>query len=216
MTPRRIAEAFLPQRAHYWYARCKLASDPLYAGVGAALRGTTAPLLDIGCGLGLLAHTLRDQGFASDYLGIDNDGRKIVAARTAAARAGLDKVYFDDVDLAAEPFPSHRGSVVVLDVLQFLPERAANDLLERAADCVVSGARLVIRSGLDNADARTRFTRAVDVFSHCVGWMNVAPNRYPTRSKLESRLARRGLRSRFTPLKGALPFNNWLIVAEKA
>ncbi|MBS0567114.1 MAG: class I SAM-dependent methyltransferase [Proteobacteria bacterium] len=210
-----IAGAYLPSRQHYWYARCKLASDPLYAGVGAVLRETSAPLLDLGCGIGLLAHTLRAQGFRGGYLGVDNDANKIAAARTAAGRADLGEARFACIDLARAPLPAHRGSVALLDVLQYLPPQAANELVERAAACIAPGARLVIRSGLDDADARTRFTRAMDVFSRRIGWMNTAPKRYPTRAELETLLAGCGLRARFAPLSGRLPFNNWLIVGEK-
>ncbi|MBS0582374.1 MAG: methyltransferase domain-containing protein [Proteobacteria bacterium] len=213
--PRSIAGAYLPARQHYWYTRCKLASDPLYADVGMALRETSAPLLDLGCGIGLLAHTLRAQGFAGGYLGVDNDAGKIAAARAAAERAGLRETRYDCIDLADGAFPAHRGSVALLDVLQYLPVQAATALVEHAAACVVRGARLVIRSGLDDADARTRFTRAMDVFSRRIGWMNTAPKRYPTRAELAALLARCGLRARFTPPGGRLPFNNWLIVGER-
>ncbi|HBK47306.1 MAG TPA: SAM-dependent methyltransferase, partial [Xanthomonadaceae bacterium] len=56
---RAIARAFLPERRlgnryDYYYARSKLRTDPLYPGALAALRGTGAPVLDLGCGLGLL------------------------------------------------------------------------------------------------------------------------------------------------------------------
>lgn len=60
---RAIAAAFLPTRSFrsrwdYHYTRSKLGSDPLYPGICDALRDTTAPLLDLGCGLGLLAHAV--------------------------------------------------------------------------------------------------------------------------------------------------------------
>ena len=81
-----IAQAYLPERQYYWYVRCKLASDPLYAEETVALRDTEAPLLDLGCGIGLLAHALRAQGYTGTYVGIDNDIGKIAAAQAAAAR----------------------------------------------------------------------------------------------------------------------------------
>ena len=70
----RIARAFLParwygSRYHYYYTQAKLRSDPLYPGVVDALRGTTAPLLDLGCGIGLLAHALRASSVAMTYRG---------------------------------------------------------------------------------------------------------------------------------------------------
>src|SRR5688500_9082010 len=102
---RDIAQAFLPDhvlgsRWDHYYARAKLGSDPLYPGICDALRDTTAPVLDLGCGLGLLAHALRAQGIALPYRGVDNDVRKIARARRAAERAGLRDAAFDTVDLA--------------------------------------------------------------------------------------------------------------------
>jgi 2-polyprenyl-3-methyl-5-hydroxy-6-metoxy-1,4-benzoquinol methylase len=211
-----VARAYLTQRPFYWYARCKLASDPLYAGVGAALRDTQAPLLDLGCGIGLLVHTLRAQGFKAHYLGVDNDAGKIAAAREAVRRVRLSAARFDHVDLARESWPPHRGSVALLDVLQFVSPAAQKHLVECAAACIAPAARLVIRSCLDQSGARTRITRAVDAFSRRVGWMNAAPTRYPTRAALDALLSSCGLRATFSPLRGRMPFNNWLIVAERA
>ena len=89
-----IADAFVEsrwpsRRYHYYYVRGKLASDPLYPGVVAALRGCEAPLLDLGCGIGLLAHALRADGQAVAYAGMDFDAGKIAIANTAATRAHL-------------------------------------------------------------------------------------------------------------------------------
>jgi 2-polyprenyl-3-methyl-5-hydroxy-6-metoxy-1,4-benzoquinol methylase len=211
-----IASAFLPQRAHYWYSRCKLALDPLYLGAGAALRDTRAPLLDLGCGIGLLAHALRAQGFAAPYRGVDNDARKVASAVAAAARSGLADARFDVVDLAREDFPAHDGSVALLDVLQFVSEAAASALLAHAARSVSAEGRLLIRTGLEVPGARMRFTRAVDQGSRRIGWMNAAPHRYPTREGLEATFAQHGLRASFAPLTGLLPFHNWLVVARRA
>lgn len=210
-----IAQRYLPQRAHYWYSRCKLATDPLYVGVGAALRDASAPLLDLGCGIGLLAHTLRDQGFVAAYRGIDNDAAKIASAREAAERASLREVHFETLDLANNRFPQHRGSVALLDVLQFMPAEAAQALIENAIACIAGDARLVIRTGLERSGARMRFTRAVDTGSRKIGWMNAAPHWYPTRTSLEILFARYGLYAKFVPLTGLLPFDNWLVVARR-
>lgn len=209
-----IARSFLPQREHYWYSRCKLATDPLYAGVGDALRDAQAPLLDLGCGIGLLAHTLRAVGFRGTYLGIDNDLAKIASAREAATRAQLVETRFDAVDLSTA-LPAHRGSVALLDVLQFMPEAAAQALLDHAAASIAPDGRLVIRTALERGGARMRFTRAIDHYSRRIGWMNAAPHWYPTREGLEAALARHGLRAQFSPLT-VLPFDNWLVTTSRA
>ena len=176
---RDIARAFLPDwplgnRYHYYYARAKLRSDPLYPGVCEALRGTRAPVLDLGCGIGLLAHALQQDGIGVRYFGVDNDARKIVSARRAAARAGL---------------------------------------VDALAGMLEPGARLVIRTGLDDGSRRARVTRAGDRLARALRWMNASPRHYPEAEMLRARFEAGGLHSEFIPLYGDTPFNNWRIVA---
>ncbi|HZH44801.1 MAG TPA: methyltransferase domain-containing protein [Lysobacter sp.] len=214
-----LARAFAPahplgNRWDYHYTRIKLGSDPLYPGVCDALRGTTAPLLDLGCGLGLLAHALRAEGLTLPYRGVDVDAPKIARARRAAERAGLADAAFDVVDLR-RGYPEHRGSVAILDVLQFIPPDAQARTLDAAVAMLTPGARLVIRTGLADGSRRARVTRAVDVVSRVVGWMVSGPTRYPDPDALRARFDAAGLRATFTPLYGRTPFNNWRIVAER-
>jgi len=218
-TARDIARAFLParwygNRWHYHYSRIKLGSDPLYPGVAAALRGSRAPLLDLGCGIGLLAHALRAESVALTYLGVDNDAGKIGQARRAATHAGLRDVAFDVVDLS-RGFPSHRGSVAILDVLQYLDDAAQQRLLDAAIAMLAPGGRLVIRTGIEDGSRRMRVTRAFDRFANVLGWMNAPPRHYPRADALRETLQRAGLDGDFTPLRGNTPFNNWLVVATK-
>ena len=213
-TAKAIARAFLPSRYHYHYARAKLGSDPLYPGVADALRGTDAPLLDLGCGIGLLAHALRAGGIALPYRGVDNDAPKIAQAQRAATNAGLPDVAFEVIDLAAG-LPSHRGSVAILDVLQFVPPDAQDAILDAAVAMLVPGAKLVIRTGLDDGSWRARFTRRVDDFSRVLGWMNAGAKRYPDADALRKRFDAAGLESEFVPLYGRTPFNNWRVVASR-
>jgi SAM-dependent methyltransferase len=215
----RIARAFLParwygNRYHYYYSRAKLRSDPLYPGVVDALRGSRAPLLDLGCGIGLLAHALRAAGVDVAYRGVDNDAAKIAQATQAGARAGLRDVHFDVIDLA-QGLPAHAGSVAILDVLQFVPIDAQDAILDAAIARIADGGVLVIRTGLDDGSTRARTTRRIDAFSRRLGWMNTGPKRYPDAEALRVRLEAAGLRSTFTPLYGNTPFNNWRVVATR-
>jgi len=214
-----IARAFLPQhrfgnRAPYYYVRSKLASDPLYGGVVAILRDSRAPLLDLGCGLGLLVHTLRRAGVELPYRGVDNDEAKIGRARAAAAAADLSDTRFERMDLSAS-LPEHQGSVALLDVLQFLPYAAQERLLDAVVPMLTPGASLILRTGLDDGSWRARVTRGVDEFSRWVRWMNAAPTGYPSREALNRRFAAAGLIVDFAPLFGRTPFNNWRIVATR-
>ena len=214
---RRIADAFLPlrwygNRWHHYYARSKLRSDPLYPGVVDALRGSDAPLLDLGCGIGLLAHALRAAGLDLAYRGVDNDAAKIAQARRAAGNAALSHVDFTVHDLAGG-LPAHRGSVALLDVLQFVPSQAQGAILDAAIAMLVPGARLVIRTCLDDGSRRARATRSIDTLSRALRWMNAGPEHYPEVDALQAKFAAAGLLAEFTPLYGNTPFNNWRVVA---
>lgn len=218
-TAARLANAYRPRRWfgnrwNYFYSRTKLASDPLYPAVAEALRGSTAPLLDLGCGIGLLALALRHAGIELPYRGVDFDATKITHARRAAGRVGLVDVAFDVVDLA-HGLPRHHGSVALLDVLQYLDAAAQARLLEGAIAMLAPAGRLVIRSGLDDGGARIRTTDAFDRFASRVGWMKTSPQRYPREAELRAAFERAGLRSTFRPLRGNMPFNNFLVVAER-
>ena len=94
-----LARRFLPSRwspdrYHYYYARSKLATDPVYGGVLQALDGCDAPLLDLGCGIGLLAHYLRAAGRSMPYVGVDVDAGKIAVAERGLRNQPLEDVRF--------------------------------------------------------------------------------------------------------------------------
>ncbi len=216
---RSIARAFLPKhvlgnRYDYYYTLTKLRTDPLYPGVLQALRPTTAPVLDLGCGLGLLAHALRADGQALPFYGVDIDAAKIRRGREVAARTGLADVRFDVLDLGAG-MPEHRGSVAILDVLQYLAPERQRELLDTVIAMLTPGARLVIRSGLADDSSRSRTTRITDRLANLAGWMQERAKCYPTADGLRSQLEGAGLRTTLRPLYGDTPFNNWLIVGER-
>lgn len=216
----RIAEAFRPatrfgNRRDYYYSRGKLGSDPLYPGALAALAPSQGAVLDIGCGLGLLAHVLRQAGHFPSYLGVDIDAGKIARAEQASARAGLANTQFQCLDASAT-LPGHHGSVALLDVLQYLPAAAQSTLLHAAAARVAPGGRLVIRTTLADADGGDRSTRIADRLAYLVGWMGTRPVHYPDAASVHAPLDAAGLQVQMTPLAGNTPFNNWLVCATRA
>jgi len=221
MTPAsRIARAYLPSRFsldrwYYYYVGSKVAADPLYFAVAEALDGCGAPLLDIGCGIGLLPQVLRDRGQGMPYHGVDFDARKLRIARAAAARTGLAQASFEHRD-ATQGLPAHAGSVTLLDVLQFLPHDGARaGLLDAAMARVAPGARLVLRTGIDDGHARARVTRGIDNLSNLWGWMRTGASDYPSLDWLRGRFTTAGFDVTDGPLHGHTPFNNWLLVATR-
>lgn len=209
---REIAARYLPDRNHYWYTRSKLAMDPLYGAVVGSLRGYRTPLLDVGCGIGILAHCLRASGHEATYIGVDSDEHKLAAARDSAACARLKDAAFRQIDLSCE-FPEHSGSVVLLDVLQYLQPDAQQTLIARAASCLTSESILVMRGGLDDGGWRAALTRTADRFGHAVRWMRSSFKAQLQPQELADLLSEHRLSAEFRPLWGRTPFNNWLITA---
>lgn len=214
---RQIAKAFASERsfAGRWawhYSRGKLATDPLYPGVCEVLRDSREPLLDLGCGLGLLVHAMRADGIGLRYLGVDNDAGKIARARIAAASACLPGAEFTCSDLTGE-LPAHRGSVAILDMLQYIDPPSQARLLDGAIAMLTPGALLVIRTGLEDGSHRASLTHAVDALTNLLGWMKSGPKRYPNEAQLRATFDAAGLESQFSSLRGNTPFNNWRIVA---
>lgn len=202
------------QRWDHYYTAAKLRSDPLYAAVLAELRDIPLPLLDLGCGLGILAFYLRDHGILTPIHSLDYDQRKIEEARKTAVAKNASGLTFDFHD-AREGLPDHHGNVTILDILQFFTPQEIERLLTLAAERVAPGGKLVIRSGLRDDSWRFKITVAGDLLAKCTLWMKAAPTHYPTADDFRQILAKYG-KLRISPLWGGTPFNNHLIVLEKA
>lgn len=195
------------------YVAAKMRSDPLYDAVLGELGDSPLPLLDIGCGLGLLAFYLRSHGFKSPVLSIDYDERKIAEATRVADRSGFHDLVFRHHDVR-NGLPEHSGNVTILDILHFFKREPLLDLLRAAAQCVAPGGRLVIRSGINDRSWRYRATVAGDVLAKLTFWMKAGPVRYPSREDLEQALTPFG-RFTITPLWGRTPFNSHLVVLHR-
>lgn len=198
---------------HRRYVRGKLKWDPLFEAAVPLFEGSTRPLLDIGCGLGLLGQYLREAGVRAPYVGVDPDGAKIEEARAAAMAGALD-IDFATIDAAS--LPPFEGDVVLIDVLHYLPEARQQQALANAAARVAPGGMLLIRNVLRDASWRFRVTVAEERFAAALGWMRFATGHFPRREDIESPLAALGFDVRVEPLWGGTPFNSYLIVARRA
>ena len=86
--------------------------DPVYAAVFERIRETADPVLDVGCGVGILAAYLRARGFGAAIRGIDHDERKV-----AVARRVIEDATFEVGD--ARTAMGAGGTVVLLDLLHY-------------------------------------------------------------------------------------------------
>lgn len=206
--------SFCQGRWDYFYARSKLRSDPVYAAVVREIAASELPVLDIGCGIGLLAQYLRATGHRAPVFGFDYDGRKIECAKFVAAQSGHQGLSFSAGD-ARTGLPDFSGHVVILDILQFFTREEQNALLISAAVRVAPGGKLIIRSTLRDSSWRYRATVCGDHLAKITSWMKAAPTSYPDAQQLREALGEAGMEVRLEPLWGATPFNNYLILATK-
>ena len=211
-THKRIADLF-PGKSEHYYIRSKFRTDPLYPAILGELRESELPLLDLGCGLGLLAYYLREKGLSFPIHSIDYDERKIVQANLAIPQSGHQGLSFAHGD-ARQGLPSHTGNVTILDILQFFTPEEQETLLTRAAESAAPGGKLVIRSCVRDDSWRFRVTIAGDLIAKATFWMKAAPTHYPSTEDFTRILTPFGKVS-IKPLWGGTPFNNHLIVLER-
>jgi SAM-dependent methyltransferase len=197
-----------------YYTLSKLKTDPIYAGVFRELEERRAPLLDIGCGMGLLAFYLRERGWQGAVEGLDYDERKIDAGRRMVAAGGYRGISLSMGD-ARTDLPEHRGDVTVLDILQFFARDEQQRLLRAAASRVAPGGKFIIRSGLRERNLRFFITQFMDFVARGTFWMKSAPVHYPTAALFRETLEPEGFSVSLAPLWGKTPFNNYLVVARR-
>lgn len=208
----RIAKAF-DSRWQRHYVASKLRTDPVYQAIAGQLAASPLPVLDIGCGLGLLAFYLRAHGQNPPFLGVDFDAPKISAAKIAATKLGAEHTEFRSTDVQTG-LPPHSGNVCILDVLQYLTPVGQDELLTEAARRVPAGGVLAIRSGLRDESTRFKITVAGDLFAKATFWMKSAPKHYPGAADFERILSPYGT-VEIRPLWGRTPFNNHLVVLRR-
>lgn len=208
-TGRKIAALF-PKRWDRHYVAAKLRTDPLYTALEENLRDSNLPLLDLGCGLGLLAFFLRAKGIDVPIRGLDYDPRKIDAARHASTSSNVKNLSFSHHD-ARSGLPLHEGNVSILDILQFFSPAEQETLLQLAASRVAPGGKLIIRSCLRDTSWRFRITVLGDLVAKATFWMKAAPIHYPSAEDFNRILSPYG-NVGISPLWGSTPFNNHLIV----
>jgi SAM-dependent methyltransferase len=190
-----------------YYARTKLATDPLYDAVAKRLRGHPHPVADIGCGIGLMAFHLREYGFAQPIAGIDHDAAKI----EKASRAAYDGIRFAIGD-ARDAIPTG-SSILLLDVLHYFDAAEQTRILENVARAVPPGGVAIIRDAVRDASWRYRATYAAELFARAVHWIHAERLHFPTRERIIA--AFEGFDAEVMPLWGSTPFNNYLFVFTK-
>ncbi len=189
------------------YAKGKLGSDPVYPAALEHFRSVPGPILDLGCGMGLLGFYLRALGVETDVVGVDFDSRKIAAAAEAAR--GTRGLSFREGD--ARERTGFRGSVAMLDLLHYFSDDDQRTLLRNAADYARPGDVVVIRDCIRDGTWRYRLTWLEETFATSLGWLRGERLNFPTLDAIAAEFRARGFEEEIRPLWGGTPFNNYLL-----
>ena len=190
------------------YAGRKLRSDPVFPAAFELLQHSADEVTDVGCGVGLLGLYLRERNFRPPVIGIDSDGRKIARARTAAA--GYTELYF--IEQEAGETVSRTGSIVLFDVLHYLPPAEQEHLLARLIPQIAPGGLLLIRDCPRDRNARFWLTHLAERFAQIITWNVSAPLHFPDREEICAHFLPQEFESEIQPLWGSTPFNNHLFI----
>jgi 2-polyprenyl-3-methyl-5-hydroxy-6-metoxy-1,4-benzoquinol methylase len=192
------------------YVRNKLRSDRIYPAAYDLLGRSDEPILDVGCGVGLLAFYLRERACAQPILGLDLDARKIGCGAEIATRG------YRDVELrlhnVERPLPEFRGNVALFDVLHYLPQQGQIALLTRLAERVAPGGLLIIRDSLREMRPRYWITWLAEKFAQTISWNVDIALHFPSRASIDDVFDGREFDRASRPLWGASPFNNHIFI----
>jgi 2-polyprenyl-3-methyl-5-hydroxy-6-metoxy-1,4-benzoquinol methylase len=192
------------------YVSGKLRRDQIYPTAYELLRSSSEPILDVGCGVGLLGFYLRERACGQPVIGLDVDARKIRCGAEIAAE------HYRDVQLrlqdVGETIPDFSGNVTLFDVLHYLPYERQTALLTRLAECVPPGGVLIIRDCPRAAGPRYWITWLAEKFAQTISWNLNSALHFPSRASIDNVFGASEFERESRPLWGASPFNNHLFV----
>jgi uncharacterized protein (DUF2062 family)/SAM-dependent methyltransferase len=188
------------------YVAGKLSFDPV-ARLLAELGGSFGAVLDLGCGRGQLSLLLLELGRATQVVGLDADARK-----TDVARAAGPDATFRVADLAAGNLP-RADTILLIDVLHYLPRPEQDALLLAAARALLPAGRLLVRELDADPSARSAITRGFEWCARKIGMNRGRATHYRPARELTALLERNGLACQVHGASERTPFANVLIVA---
>ena len=229
----RAASRFRPAgRGPYYFTRGKLGGDPVFAALLRDGRiASDARIVDIGCGLGILAALLAaaeqcDAHSASEWPQTwappparwTLHGFDLRMDAIAAGQRGLfdirDRVSLSVGDVREVTLPEC-DIVVMLDVLHYIDRAAQRTLLTNVHAALAPGGTLLLRVGDAAPNWRFRFTSAVDwwvTFARQKSWPRCTGGRWRNGRHLLEAI---GFSVVAQPMSEGTLFANVLLIATK-
>jgi 2-polyprenyl-3-methyl-5-hydroxy-6-metoxy-1,4-benzoquinol methylase len=208
-----VSRAYGRSRWLRGYVAGKLTWDPVFQTARRMIVLRDRPVVDLGCGLGILGLSMRAAGIPLRYRGSDLSAWKVNKAKEAVRYFGFEDIGFEVNDVLATSIPEG-SSVCMFDVLHYLPSSGQQVILERMADAAQNGSLVLIRTGLKSSGWRYMATLAEEFWTRATGWIRGGEINFPQREQLLHPFTERGLKASITPLWGRTPFASYLVTVE--
>ena len=191
----------------------KLRRDDVFRAAYELLREAAEPILDVGCGIGLLAVlSSRTRGVEQPVTGLDVDANKVQHARAATAKTGYSGLTFLDQDVGpriARILRQHRSSSTRCIISTPPRRKGCFRNLPRASR--PAGCSL-LRDCPRDRSARFWATYLGEIFAQTVSWNIGGPLHFPTRASINEAFGDEMFAREERAMFGGGPFNNRLFI----
>lgn len=192
------------------YVRGKLRYDPIFPAAQTIISRSPLPIMDLGCGLGLLGLWLRIHGITSAYYGCDLSDWKIAVGNKAAERLGFGNFKIEESNMCLYPLATP-SIVCALDVIHYLPPDVQASLIKKMALAAQDGSVVLLRTGVRGCGWRSGATLLEEWWTRWSGWIRGGHLNFPSLPALIRAFEAEGCRVKHQPLWGKTPFSSyWL------
>lgn len=205
-----ISRAYGQSRWLRGYVKGKIEWDPVYPLARREIVKRQQPVVDIGCGLGLLGISMRASGITLRYRGTDISAWKINMGKEAVRYYGFDEAGFEVCDALNTAIPAG-ATVCLIDVLHYLDSTDQQALLTRLAEAAESGSLVLIRTALRGTGWRYAATLVEEWWTRATGWIRGGKINFPSREDILGVFQEHGLQTEIFPLWGQTPFASYLV-----
>jgi hypothetical protein len=205
-----ISRAYGSSRWLRGYVRGKIQWDPVYPLARREIIKRYQPVIDIGCGIGLLGISMRAAGISLRYRGTDISAWKINLGKEAVRYYGFENAGFEVCDALSTTI-TPGATVCMIDVLHYLDVEEQQRMLHRLAEAAEEGSLVLIRTALRGTGWRYAVTLIEEWWTRATGWIRGGQINFPTREEILGVFEDRGLNAEVSPLWGKTPFASYLV-----
>ena len=156
-----------------WYLRVKLLLEKNYEPF-AQLIPRDASVLDLGCGYGFLCYMLHFLAPEREVRGVDYDEDKIETANNCYSK--VDNINFESADITEYVIDKKYDTIIISDVLHYLPTEKQLLVLHKAFDAVADNGQIIVRDGNKDLKEKHEGTKLSEFFSVKLLRFNKATN----------------------------------------